>query len=120
LVDEQHKTLVKLINDLYFSIDQKGTDVPSALAFLLEYTVSHFDAEEKLQLASGFPEYKRHKKMHKELKATVRKLADKYIKHGSAPELKSDLSKVLAAWLIRHIEYEDKKIGEHIAAAQKK
>jgi len=114
LIDSQHKTLVKLINDLYFSCNKKEFDVATALSFLMEYAVTHFNDEEALQLSCGFPGYKQHKKMHKELKATVSKLVARYLKSGSSSDLKSSLSKVLATWLIEHIKHEDKKIADYI------
>ena len=115
LIDSQHKGLVKLVNDIVFSCEESDFDIPAALSFLVNYTVTHFDDEEKLQQKHGFPEYKKHKQMHEDLKETVGKLVAEYEKSGSTANLKKALDKVLAAWLMHHIEVEDKKIGDHIA-----
>ena len=117
LIDSQHKTLVKLVNDLVFSSDEKG--IPAALSFLVNYTATHFKDEEALQKSCGFPGYIRHKELHRELTVTVGKLVAEYQKAGSTAKLKHSLDKVLASWLINHIEVEDKKIGDYILSKKK-
>ena len=122
LIDSQHKELVNLLNKLiyYCAFDQMNSAIPAALSFLINYTITHFNDEEALQLRCGFPYYNEHKQMHENLKITVDKLTAKYAKSGSTMSLKKDLYSVLAAWLINHIEHEDKKIGDYIASSNKK
>ena len=50
LVDTQHKKLVDAINTLHDAMKEgKGKEkIESTLNFLVEYTVLHFSAEEKL------------------------------------------------------------------------
>ena len=116
LIDMEHKKLVQLINELVLACANNKMDsyIPSALDFLVQYTITHFDDEEALQKRCNFPEYKQHKKLHEDLKVTVGKLVAKYKKSGSTLDLKEDLYNVLAAWLVNHIEYEDKKIAPYI------
>jgi len=122
LVDSQHKELVKLVNELvyYCACDQMKDAVPTALSFLVNYAVTHFNDEEALQQRCGFPYYPQHKQMHEDFKVTVGGLVEKYTKQGSTLSLKNDLYNVLAAWLVNHIINEDKKIGEYIKNSKPK
>ena len=63
-LDEQHKELIHLINEMYDAMKNgKGTDaLGSILSELVEYTKYHFDAEEKLFLQYGYPEREAHAK----------------------------------------------------------
>jgi len=115
LIDSQHKELVKLVNALIFSCDQQSADIPAALSFLVNYTLTHFNDEEALQLEHGFPHYEDHKQKHEELKAIVSEHVANYQKFGSTSYLKNVLDETLAAWLINHIETEDKMIGDFIS-----
>ena len=57
LIDQQHKELIDRVNKLLESC-YMGTEKRAAiqtLNFLLDYTVFHFEAEEKLQQESGYP-----------------------------------------------------------------
>jgi len=116
LIDLQHQELLKRLNELVFACtDEKMVDyIPEALSFLVNYTVTHFDDEEALQKECGFPYYKQHKQMHEKIKVKVGKLVEKYKKSGSSIELRDDLYRVLMAWLVHHLEVDDRKIGDYI------
>ena len=67
LIDEQHKMLIKHLNDLSQALQsQQGpAKVAATLNFLIDYTNFHFTAEEKHMEANGYPELKNHiKKQH--------------------------------------------------------
>jgi hemerythrin-like metal-binding protein len=68
-VDNQHKELIGLINQLYDAMRVgKGREVPgSVLTELVNYTVYHFSTEERLFQEHGYPEYERHKQIHDDL-----------------------------------------------------
>jgi len=59
-------------------------------------------------------EFKKHKKIHENFKATVGELVQRFEDSGSSENLSSDVNKILVRWLVNHIQKEDSKIGEHI------
>ena len=72
-IDEQHKQLIAAINDLLAACSKgQGRDqLKTTAQFLYDYTTKHFADEEKLQLASKYPDYINHKKYHEGFKKDV-------------------------------------------------
>ena len=115
-VDLQHRRLFELVNGLIESCAD-GSDVTklkSTLDFLVNYAVLHFEDEESLQIKYNYPDYERHKKLHEDFGATVGELVERFSTSGSSAELSSDVNRVVARWLVNHIQREDKKIGVYI------
>ena len=115
-VDGQHRQLFELLSGLVNSCEDGSelTKIQEALDFLVNYTIQHFNDEEALQIACGYPEYERHKELHEAFKVTVTDLVKRFVTSGSSFELSSDLNKIVVRWLISHIQGEDKKIGSYI------
>ena len=116
LVDSQHRRLFALLSELVRECET-GTNtikLEENLDILVNYTVQHFNEEEALQLAYNYPDMTRHKKLHEDFKTSVSELADRFMKNGSSSELSSDMNKIVARWLVNHIQMEDKKVGRHI------
>lgn len=65
-IDNQHKLLVKMINEIHEGIQQNCGDdtIGNILKAMLEYSETHFDTEERLMAQYGFPGYEEHKKEH--------------------------------------------------------
>lgn len=110
-IDEQHKVLVELINELNEAM-QRGRDrtaVGSVLASLIEYTKTHFSFEEKVMVTHNYPAYQRHKSEHDKLTAKVLDLQRDY-RAGSA-EMSDEVMRFLRSWLVGHIQGMDKSFG---------
>jgi len=113
VVDEQHEKLCGMLTNLETSInsDDVYLAMRDILKALVEYTKYHFEEEEKLMQRISYPDFERHKKLHKDLvDEIVTILVD--LKNGkeiSVFELKTFLQK----WLMDHILVEDKMIGEY-------
>jgi len=115
-VDRQHKSLFEIINNLIRQCERKQGHVAvrEALGFLAEYTIRHFDCEEALQIETKYPEFEKHKQLHRELKLTVGKLMQRYEDSGTSDALLNDIRESVISWVVNHIQVEDKKIGIHI------
>lgn len=112
LFDEQHKKLVQIINDLYASI-RKGEakqNLEKILNELVEYTVFHFDSEEKVFKQYGYINNDAHVKSHERLKQAVGQFLQNY-KSGKEV-IGFNLMSFLQDWLKNHIMYEDKEYGK--------
>ncbi len=111
-IDEQHKKLFDLINQLGNAmITGKGRDIISKLLKeLKDYTVYHFTDEEKLMEDNGYPELLSHKDIHKNF---VNKIKDfeKKNEEGNL-SLSVDLFNFLKDWLKGHILGTDMKYKE--------
>ncbi|MCD6292327.1 MAG: bacteriohemerythrin [Deltaproteobacteria bacterium] len=109
--DNQHHRLVDLINELYKAMKTgRGNEViVKVLDELVDYTGTHFAAEERLMLEHKYPDYDNHIVIHQEFVAKVVDFQKKF-KLGEAT-LSLDLLEFLKDWLIAHIKGIDRKYG---------
>ena len=110
-IDEQHKTLVKLINDLHRSLVNGTTNkiIEETLSSLIDYTIYHFNSEEEILKSHKYPDYQTHKKQHDALAQQVLDIQSN-IQNNSAI-LSFEVMDFLVDWLINHILTEDHKYG---------
>jgi hemerythrin len=113
-MDQQHRRLVDLINQLYDAMQMgKGDHVKSAvLNDLLTYTKVHFAAEERLMQKHAYPHLVSHKRLHDELTGQVLQLKDKLQTGQMVASV--TLANFLKDWLQKHITQEDRKYGQFI------
>jgi len=109
LIDEQHKVLLGLINELHAGMRARKSDavLVGVVERLKEYTVKHFGQEEEYFDRYGYSETKAHKEIHAKL---VRQVLDfeAALKSGKA-KVTMDIMRFLKDWLVKHIMGTDKK-----------
>lgn len=115
-IDDQHKKLIGLVNDLYDAMRAgKARDVlGKVLSELIDYTVYHFGTEEKLFVKYGYPEYKAHKKEHDDLTKQAVALKEKF--DNGNMMITIEVMNFLKDWLNNHILGTDKKYGPFLSA----
>lgn len=120
-IDGQHKELIEAINNLLTACSQgKGRDaLKETTSFLYNYTSKHFADEEKLQLASKYPDYTNHKQYHEGFKKVVRDIMDQLEKEGPTVLLVGKVNTSIGGWLLNHIKKEDVKVAAHIRSQAK-
>ncbi|MBI1937888.1 MAG: bacteriohemerythrin [Ignavibacteriales bacterium] len=113
-IDNQHKRLVDLMNNLHDAMKQgKGKDVlGEILNDLANYTVYHFNHEEKLFASHGYPEGNLHKAEHDKLIKQVDELKNKY--NSGSVTVTLDVLNFLKNWLTDHIVGSDKKYSSFL------
>ncbi|QIB70420.1 hemerythrin family protein [Aminipila butyrica] len=119
-IDQQHKQLITAINDLLDACSQgRGRDaLKETTKFLYDYTAKHFADEERLQLASQYPDYINHKQYHEGFKKVVAEIVDQLDKEGPTLALVSKVNTSIGGWLLNHIKKEDVKVAAHIQSKQ--
>jgi hemerythrin len=108
-LDTDHKVLISLINQLDDAIrsgEPSGT-VAKVLDALLDYTEYHFDREETLMKACGYPEIDAHKRTHHTLRAQVHDIRARYRRNPESMHGREVLA-FLKNWLTAHIVGRDK------------
>jgi hemerythrin len=110
-IDEQHKKLIFMLNDLHDAMKSgKGNDVMEKIFDgLLQYVGTHFATEEKYMSLHNYPGYIAHKTEHTKLTQKVLDLNKKF--QQGAPVLTVELLGFLKDWLQNHIMGTDKKYG---------
>jgi len=121
-VDEQHKGLFALTNDLYEACQGSGAVASEHFKGVLQkavsYVAQHFSTEEEIMKKTDDPGYDEHQKEHD---LFVRKV----IKEASALEQGGEdapmvFMNFLRDWIAKHVTGTDIKIGQHIEALKKK
>src|SRR5512145_1470410 len=115
-IDDQHKQLIGFMNSLHDSMKagQAKQALDKTLQELADYTVYHFQAEEKYMQKFRYPGYPAHKMKHD---AFVRKVTD-FQKDYQAGKLglSIDLMNFLKDWVTTHIRETDKQYSETFRA----
>lgn len=113
-MDNQHKKLADIINELNDAMSLgKGKDVLGrVLSSLVDYTKTHFSAEERLMKTHGYPEYSQQKSEHDDLTKKVFDIQQKYLDGKTMISL--EVMNFLKNWLINHIQGSDMKYASFL------
>ncbi|OGR35092.1 MAG: hypothetical protein A2051_13585 [Desulfovibrionales bacterium GWA2_65_9] len=109
LIDEQHKVLVGLVNELHAAMRAHKSDtvLVGVVQRLKEYTVKHFGQEEEYFDRYGYPDTAAHKAAHAKLVQQVLDF-EAGLKSGKA-KVTMEIMRFLKDWLVGHIQGTDKK-----------
>ena len=109
-VDEDHRALVKLINDLHAALNA-GAGEADIVRFLCEVharIASHFVAEERIMRESAYAGYEAHKADHDRLLEEIRGIIENYAEaYTLAPDL---LGINLEDWFMVHFRTHDARL----------
>jgi methyl-accepting chemotaxis protein/hemerythrin len=105
IIDSQHRILVGMINQVHeASLEKdpahKNLVLKIDLQHLIEYTIYHFETEEKLLKEINFPGLAAHHEEHEKLKKEVMDFVDQF---NRGEEIIESLLKFLKYWLQFHI-----------------
>ncbi|MFH0821517.1 MAG: bacteriohemerythrin [Pseudomonadota bacterium] len=116
LIDEQHKELFRLFNEVGDALwDGKGKDkIQGALNFLADYTVEHFKAEEELMVRHGYPKYEFHKKVHDGFVQEVGSFVVRYKGEDVSSDLVVSVVNKLGDWVRNHVMEMDQEVGKYL------
>jgi hemerythrin len=110
VIDDQHKELFALVNDMFNHVvgDAQAERVyfKGVIQKAVEYVKVHFSTEEKIMLHANFPGYLEHKKAHDTFVLTVvEKVKD--FEAGKKFTL-LEFTQFLKEWILTHIAIMDK------------
>ncbi len=108
-IDEQHKELVAMVNELHQAMRmKKGTEESGKiLERLAQYTVDHFAYEATLFDEHQYPEADQHNEIHAQLVAKVQEFQQQFNEGKAA--LSMELMQFLTDWLENHILKTDRE-----------
>ena len=111
-LDDQHKKLVALLNELHDGMSSGKSKEAMAVVLdgLVKYTVSHFANEEQYMSRLKYPGELAHKAEHKKLVDQVAKFQKDY-QNGQAA-LSLEIMNFLKSWLTGHIQNTDMKYSQ--------
>jgi len=109
-IDNQHKNLVLMTNEL-FQACKEGV-IAADIAFLqtmkkaVEYAETHFADEENYMREANYPHLDEHKELHEDFVESVVNSIEEF-EAGNAEPI--DMARYLKKWLLNHIAISDKK-----------
>jgi hemerythrin len=115
LIDDQHKGLLKLTNDLFnHCVGDEASEreyFKSVITKAIDYIKVHFSTEEKIMIATKFSGYREHKRQHDAFVLTVVEQVNAF-NEGKAFTLLA-FTKFLKDWVLTHIAVSDKLYFEY-------
>jgi len=115
-IDEDHKELIRLINDA----GQPGLTAAGAIEIcsdLVRYTLYHFRREEALMKVCNYPDMDNHIKQHRTLEAKVKAFQVRV--EAGDESARGDLRAFLRDWLVTHIMNVDRLIYDYAVGKEK-
>lgn len=115
VLDEDHKKLIGIVNELHDGIlaGKSREALGLVLDRLVQYTKTHFGREEELFSKTKYPEAAAHKKEHDELLKKAGELQQRY-NEGATSMLSLETMGLLKGWLSHHISGNDKAYSAHL------
>ena len=114
VIDDQHKILIGLINELY-EAQRHGTGqliVGEVLKKLTDYTIYHFTMEEEMLFKNMFPQLDEHKKEHLGFIENLTALQKDADRNNLLLTLKT--LNFLKDWTITHILGSDREYADYL------
>lgn len=113
-MDNQHKQLVKLLNDLYSAMQSKKSSeiIGNVLNKLISYTKTHFTSEEEFMKKHSYPGLANQIKEHAAFVDKALKFKSDY--DAGKTSMSVSITSFLKDWLVNHISVSDKKYGAHV------
>jgi len=113
-IDQQHRKLLHLINQLQTAVEYStGEEFErEALNELVDYTKTHFTYEEGLMEQNAYPDFEPHKAQHEAMIKKVGEVLAEYEQdHDTAM---TNAAAFLKDWLINHINGTDKQYSSFL------
>ncbi len=113
-IDQQHKKLLHLINQLQTAVDYSTGEQfeREALDELVDYTKTHFTYEEGLMKDNDYPDFEQHKLQHEKMFKKVEEVLAVY--EQDQDTAMSNAAEFLKDWLINHINGTDKEYSSYL------
>jgi len=112
-LDDQHKNLFRLINELNdLSLKRKTINsFEDLMNQIVEYTTFHFFAEEEVMRRHGFPDMEKHKLEHDEMRRQMREYHSRCVAEDF--QCVNDVLEVMIDWLHTHLGRSDAQYAEY-------
>ena len=115
-IDEEHRTLYRVYNAIRASLeDEDGAiDLKNVCAELLSFTRAHFEREEALMAAHGYPDLEAHRKLHGTFLQQIEDIWT-FVRSGGEPDdylARFLVLSFIGKWLKMHTMVVDRRFGE--------
>lgn len=112
ILDEQHRKLFDIVNDLIDEIEMGSDRLLPVINELVGFLAIHFRHEEIVMTESGYPDILKHVKEHQRFTDKAEEFFQEY-KHGDF-DLEYKWITYLKAWVYDHTTKMDREYGEYL------
>lgn len=114
VIDEQHRGLVAMINELHeaMTAGQGSSVLHDIVDGLVDYTEVHFSTEERYFDAAGYMDAESHRQQHRDFVASVMDFKQGF--DEGRLMLTLDVMDFLADWLVAHIKGSDAALAPYL------
>lgn len=114
VIDNQHKRIVEMINQLHDAQAQRHEGkVGQVIEELVDYTLSHFAFEETLLEDAGYEFTRAHKKVHE---LFIKRVSEYRLRFAAGEDVADELKQLLGRWLFNHIRNDDASYADSVRA----
>ena len=112
LIDDQHKELLRLVNDMLNHVtgneEEERAYFKKVIEKAVQYVKVHFTTEEKIMIHTNFPGYAEHKKAHDSFVLTVVEKVREFETGKNKKFTFLEFTQFLKEWVLTHIAIMDK------------
>jgi hemerythrin len=111
-IDEQHRQLVRMVNEINYEISVSADDAPINARFdaLIQFTLHHFQTEHHFMVQNQYPDTLAHDAEHAQLTSELRQIVQRRGREGDLLVLQK-----IKDWLMLHIQGTDKALGRFLS-----
>ncbi len=114
-IDAQHQELFRRVERLVDAVGRGDhSEVGPLLAFLHEYAVTHFGAEEALMREARYPGLRVHRAEHAKFVESLAALERDHAAEGATTALVHRLERQVCDWLRDHVYLTDGALGRYL------
>jgi len=107
-MNDTHLEDLIMINELSQLIEEEKTEaITEKLDALIEHTIEHFSAEEKMMLEKAFPPYPMHKAEHDRALAQMKEIVASWKSNNDINVLRHYIETTMPSWLVQHVSTMD-------------
>jgi len=107
-IDQQHKTMVELLNKSYDEFRAGARIEQSVIEQLIEFSETHFACEERLMAETSYPGLTDHREEHK---IFIRRMKEFKKSYKPTADASVEILWFLCNWVTHHIRETDAKFG---------
>jgi hemerythrin-like metal-binding protein len=114
-LDAEHQEILKLIDELYAEMapGKENPKTKKLLDRLVQYTVTHFQHEERIMQEASYPGLAAHKIEHERMRQRTLELRSDFSQVKA-----TELLRFLKHWWTNHIQAEDKSYSPYLGSQQ--
>jgi hemerythrin len=117
-IDEQHQLLFRKAASVLEAVKagHGGMELRQTIAFLADYAAVHFETEERVMRAAGFPGADAHAEIHRRIARRLAEVAADFEADGVTAGLVADVEAMMRGWVTMHIMEKDRALADWLAA----